>query len=597
MGMGASQTHKGNKIGTEAGASTSPTRSPRVIGALWKLLATRQKVILILVSIGNTGAAVSVVLPSVIIGDIVSKLTIDPAASIVGDIALLCSLLALFVILKVAVHISLHSVLPRIEADLREAQLERALKTPVETGGGDSQYAAELNSLMGKGAKAGGDSVKIAFNDLMPAVMQAVVAAITAFSSRWEIGLILLLSGIVSMSLTQFQLSNQGGVRLRINKAKSRLDGVMTELLRGKPVIRTLNAADAESHRVGRRALELSSVEVRHHKVMGLFDAAKTSSESIFSVVVLIVAAGFVASGANPGSVLTLYLLFTQFATPLQDIHRIRDELNESNLQLYEVFRILRQPLDQLFTRSASRDKVTGADVDFDGVSVTYGDGTRAVRNVSLRVPEGSFLGICGPAGCGKSTLIKALVGILPVSGGKITVGGVAISDMNADQLASTIAYVSQDPYTVSGTVRANLRLGQSADITDERLTGMLETVGLFDELKDGLETTVGEDGDGLSGGQKQRLVLARILLRPAEVIVLDEATSALDNLNEEHFMKALLSSGRTVISIAHRLSTLRKADEIVVMKDGHIDQEGTFSSLDERAGLFHELLHAGELT
>ncbi|MGO1591372.1 ABC transporter ATP-binding protein [Ancrocorticia sp.] len=548
-------------------------------------------------SIGNTGAAVSVVLPSVIIGDIVSKLTIDPAASIVGDIALLCSLLALFVILKVAVHISLHSVLPRIEADLREAQLERALKTPVETGGGDSQYAAELNSLMGKGAKAGGDSVKIAFNDLMPAVMQAVVAAITAFSSRWEIGLILLLSGIVSMSLTQFQLSNQGGVRLRINKAKSRLDGVMIELLRGKPVIRTLNAADAESHRVGRRALELSSVEVRHHKVMGLFDAAKTSSESIFSVVVLIVAAGFVASGANPGSVLTLYLLFTQFATPLQDIHRIRDELNESNLQLYEVFRILRQPLDQLFTRSASRDKVTGADVDFDGVSVTYGDGTRAVRNVSLRVPEGSFLGICGPAGCGKSTLIKALVGILPVSGGKITVGGVAISDMNADQLASTIAYVSQDPYTVSGTVRANLRLGQSADITDERLTGMLETVGLFDELKDGLETTVGEDGDGLSGGQKQRLVLARILLRPAEVIVLDEATSALDNLNEEHFMKALLSSGRTVISIAHRLSTLRKADEIVVMKDGHIDQEGTFSSLDERAGLFHELLHAGELT
>lgn len=569
--------------------------SPHSVRALWRLLTSRQKLVLILVSVGNTVAAVSVVLPSVIIGRIVTKLTTDSSASIAPSIWLLCGLLSLFVVLKVVIHISLHRVLPRVEANLREAQLENALKTPVQTGG-ESQYAAELNSLMGRGAKAGADSVKIVFADLMPAVMQAIVAAVTAFVGQWQVGIILLVSGLVSTWITQLQLRSQGGVRVSINKSKARLDGVMTELLRGKAVIRTLNAADAESRRVGQRALALSSVEVRHHKTMGMFDAAKTLTESIFAVLVLLVAASFVAAGADPGTVLTLYLLFMQFATPLRDIHRIRDELNESNLQLFEVFRILNQPLDGIFTRSATKNETWSGEVDFNDVSVTYGDGTRAVQGVSLHVPDGDFLGICGPAGCGKSSLIKALVVILPTDEGEISVGGTDISAMGITQLTGTIAYVSQDPYTLSGTVRDNLLLGQSAELSDVRLLEVLETVGLSNELKNGLETIVGEDGQGLSGGQKQRLVLARVLLRPAKVIVLDEATSALDNLNEEQFMRALQASKRTIISIAHRLSTLRRADQILVMRAGRVEQEGTFTKLDEEDGLFHELLHAGEL-
>ncbi|MCL2463506.1 MAG: ABC transporter ATP-binding protein/permease [Micrococcales bacterium] len=356
---------------------------------------------------------------------------------------------------------------------------------------------------MGKGAKAGSDTVKIVFSDLMPAVMQAVVAAVTAFTSQWQVGLVLLASGAVSTGVTQLQLHSQGGVRVAINKAKSRLDGVMTELLRGKAVIRTLKAADAESHRVGRSALELSAVEVRHHKAMGLFDAAKTFSESVFSVVVLLIAAGFVAAGANAGLVLTLYLLFMQFANPLRDIHRIRDELNESTLQLAEVFRILTEPLDALFTRPGTHLAGQPRDVEISHVRVAYADGTLAVDDVSVSVPDGHYLGICGPAGCGKSTLVKALVGILPLSGGRIRLGGIDATTLSIDQLTDTVAYVSQEPYTVSGTVRDNVLLGQETPLPDAALASALTQVGLFDELKSGLETVVGEDGQGLSGGQK----------------------------------------------------------------------------------------------
>lgn len=572
--------------------------APNVIVSLWRRLATAQKVILILASIGNTVAAISVVLPSVLIGQIVTRLTDDRTAPISAMIWQLASLLTLFVIVKVAIHISLHRVLPRVEATLREAQLERTLKTPVMPDSStESQYTAELNSLMGRGAKAGSDTVKIVFADLMPAVMQAIVAAVTAFTSQWQVGIVLLASGVLSSVITQLQLRSQGGVRIGINRAKARLDGVMTELLRGKAVIRTLNAADAEAERVGTRALELSQIEVRHHKVMGLFDAAKTATESVFSVVVLFIAAGFVAAGANAGVVLTLYLLFMQFATPLRDIHRIRDELNEVTLQLTEVFRILRQPLDALFTRPATMQTLADATVSVSSVSVTYADGYRAVRSVSVDAPDGSYLGICGPAGCGKSTLIKAIVGILPTSTGRISIGGVDISTMSIDQLTGSIAYVSQEPYVVSGTIRDNLALGQTVPPSGRAMTAALNLVGLLDELagSGGLDAVVGEDGQGLSGGQRQRLVLARILLRPAQIIVLDEATSALDNLNEEKFTRALEASGRTVIAIAHRLSTLRKADRIIVMSEGRIVESGTYASLDASHGLFHELLHAGE--
>ncbi len=570
--------------------------SPRVIEPLWRQLSTGQKVVLILVSIGNTLAAVSVVLPSVLIGQIVSVLTYDPTASIVEYILLLSCLLALFVLLKVAIHISLHSILPRVEATLREVQIEHTLKTPVLNSASDGHYMAELNSLMGRGAKAGADSVKIVFADLMPAVMQALVAAVTAFTMQWQVGLLLLASGGISTAVTCWQLHNQGGVRVSINRAKARLDGVMTELLRGKAVIRTLSAAGTESRRIGNRALELSSVEVRHHKMMGLFDAAKTFLESAFSVLVLLFAIGFVVAGAASGMVLSLYLLFMQFAAPLRDIHRIRDEYNESSLQLAEVFRILAEPIDAAFTRPFSTDPLLGDGVTVTNVSVIYPDGKQAVKDVSANIPNGSFLGICGPSQCGKSSLIKTLVGIIPPSQGQISIDGVSLASMSNEQLAHTVSYVSQEPYIVSGSIRDNLLLGQSAKLSDQYLNDALARVGLLDEIA-GLNALVGEDGQGLSGGQRQRLVLARILLRPAKIIVLDEATSALDNLNEVLFMEALENSGKTVIAIAHRLSTLRKADQIIVMNNGRICETGNYATLSAAKGLFHDLLHAGEAT
>jgi len=570
---------------------------PRVIRNLWKLLTKRQKVVLVSVSVMNTAAAVSVVLPSVIIGQMVSSLTVNASAPIWGRIGLLAGLLMLFVALRVYIHIALHWVLPRVEAALRSVQINHGLKTPISTNVDENQSTGELSSLMSKGAKAGADTVKVVFNDLMPAVLQAAVAVIAAFLNQWLIGLLLLASGIASTLITQLQLRSQGGIRVAIERAKSALDGVTIELLGGKSVIRTLNAAESEARRVADRAMELSAVEVRHHKMMGLFDAAKTFSENIFTIVVLIVAAGFVAGGANPGLVLTLYLLFMQFVTPLRDIHRIRDELNESGTQLGIVFEDLNTPVDPIFTRPDATPSPHGVEVMVDHVSAGYDSQKSVVKDVSLAISAGAFVGICGPRGCGKSTLIKAVVGIHSPSRGHIMIEGLDTTAMSIHQYAETVAYISQDSYVPSGTIRDNLLLGQPHALPDEQLIAALGQVGLLNEItkKGGLDTRVGEDGQGLSGGQKQCLVLARILLRPAKLIVLDEATSALDNITEELIMHTLEATGKTIIAIAHRLSTLRNADQIIVMKEGRICERGTYISLDHQEGFFHSLLHAGE--
>lgn len=564
------------------------------LARLWGILSRRERIVLLLVSIGNTAAAVSVVLPSLVIGQIVAKLGEHPGAPIEKEVAALAGLLLAFVGLRLSTHVNLHRVLPRVEAELREAQIRQVLRTPMTTGNSESRHAAELNSLMGRGAKAGADAVKIVFADLMPATTQMIVAALAAVAANWLVGVVLLASGLTSAAVTHYQLRSQGGVRVAINRAKANLDGVMTELLRGKAVIRTLHAAEAESARVGRRAVDLSKVETRHHAVMGAFDALKNATEGVFAVIVLVVAAGFVSAGANPGVVLTLYLLFMQFAGPLRDIHRIRDELSEASTQLGEVLTILDAPLDPAFTRPPSPVPTDSPQVSFEDVCIQYSPERAAVMNITLDVPAGAYVGICGPAGSGKSTLVKALVGIIPVVSGEIRIAGSSISDLANEQLASLVGYVSQEPYLVAGTVRDNLLLGQTRHVSDARLRGALAQVQLLDEFE-GLDRVVREDGEGLSGGQRQRLVLARVLLRPSKVIVLDEATSALDTLNERQCIRELMATGRTIIAIAHRLSTLQAANHIIVMKDGRISEQGTFHSLDAHGELFHDLLAASD--
>jgi ABC-type multidrug transport system fused ATPase/permease subunit len=234
--------------------------------------------------------------------------------------------------------------------------------------------------------------------------------------------------------------------------------------------------------------------------------------------------------------------------------------------------------------------------VQFKNVSFSYNGEEKMLKNISLAIKNGVSIGIAGASGCGKSTFIHLLVRLLHDYAGSIELFGENLNDVSREEIAKRIAYVPQSPYVFSGTVKDNLLYGISRAVSDKELKEAAQKAQLYDELKDslgGFSGKVAENGNNLSGGQRQRIALTRVFLSEADLIIFDEATSALDNTNEAVILERIEKEfkGKTMIMIAHRLTTLKNCDRIVVFDEGKIAQEGTYSVLAKTKGLFKNFL------
>lgn len=238
-------------------------------------------------------------------------------------------------------------------------------------------------------------------------------------------------------------------------------------------------------------------------------------------------------------------------------------------------------------------------DVKFENVTFSYksDNGNNVIENFTLTVPNGKTVALVGPSGGGKTTLCHLLPRFYKAQSGKITIDGVDINDVSAKDLRSLVGIVAQDVFLFCGTIKENIAYGKP-DATMDEIVEAAKRADIHEyvcSLADGYDTYVGERGVKLSGGQKQRVSVARAFLKNPPILILDEATSALDNVTEAHLQSALneLSKNRTTIVVAHRLSTVRKADLIVVMdKDGIVEQ-GTHEELMAKHGEYYRLSEA----
>jgi len=243
------------------------------------------------------------------------------------------------------------------------------------------------------------------------------------------------------------------------------------------------------------------------------------------------------------------------------------------------------------------------AAVSIEKLGVTYGDAT-ILKEFSLDLHPGEVLGVAGPTGAGKTTVMKTVLGLIPDYDGKVHLLGKEVLETDKKLLANEVAYAQQEPYIRTGTLRENLTIAATSisetKIDDDALYRALDLACLNNpELwPEGLDTKIHESGRNLSGGEKQRLSLARIFLKNPSIIVLDEATSALDNHTEAQVMENFrdFSQDKTVFMIAHRLSTLKWADRVIVMEGGKIVQSSTFQQLKEEEGLFKSLISVSEI-
>ena len=238
---------------------------------------------------------------------------------------------------------------------------------------------------------------------------------------------------------------------------------------------------------------------------------------------------------------------------------------------------------------------MAGYDVEFDHVSFGYGDGREVIRDVSLRIPEGSSCAIVGPSGSGKTTLVNLIARFWDVDAGRISIGGADVRAGTAESLLARISMVFQDVYLFNDTIESNIRFGVP-EATHEQVVAAAEAArchGFISALPQGYDTVLEEGGASLSGGERQRISIARAILKDAPIVILDEATSSVDPENEHDLIAALsrLTAGKTVISIAHRLNTVATADQILVLDAGRIVQRGRHGQLMEEEGLYRSFI------
>lgn len=374
------------------------------------------------------------------------------------------------------------------------------------------------------------------------------------------------------------------------------LNATVEDSLLGIHVVKSFAGEEKEEKRFEKGNLSYFDIKARMYRLMGAFHGVSRLFDGIMYILTVIVGSVFILKGKINAADLIAYLMYvtTLFAS-VRSILQFAEQFYRGITGIERFIEITDTEPDIKDTPGAKELRCSGGEIDFENVTFTYGEGGRDVLSAfSLKIKKGEQLAVVGPSGAGKTTLCALIPRFYEPASGKILIDGTDIKDVTLRSLRSNIGVVEQDVYLFSGSVRENIAYGRDG-ATDEEIRKAASLAGALDfieELPNGFDTYVGERGVKLSGGQKQRIAIARVFLKDPPILILDEATSALDNESERLVRDSLsrLAEGRTTVTIAHRLTTVKNCDRIIVLTENGIEEEGTHAELMSRGGIYAEM-------
>ena len=374
-------------------------------------------------------------------------------------------------------------------------------------------------------------------------------------------------------------------------QAVADINGAIQSSISGIRVTKAFTNSEKEIEKFETGNEEFKEASRDAYKAMGQFHSVTTFITDIFNVIVLIAGGLFLYRGKIDFADYSAFIVSVNlFLSPVNTLIRFMEQFQNGAAGFERFVEIMDMPEEQDTPGAENFDRLEG-NIEFSDVSYGYGEQDDVLKHVNMKIEKGETFALVGPSGGGKTTICHLIPHFYDVQSGKIFIDGHEIHSITMDTLRKNVGIVQQDVYLFNASIKDNILYGR-LDATDEEVYEAAKKANIHDyimSMEEGYDTVIGERGVRLSGGQKQRLCIARVFLKNPPILILDEATSALDNATEMMIQKSLddLRIGRTTLVVAHRLSTIKNADEIAVVSDGKIIEQGTHSQLFELGGVY----------
>jgi ABC-type multidrug transport system fused ATPase/permease subunit len=417
------------------------------------------------------------------------------------------------------------------------------------------------------------------------------------FWLRWDFALVAAgVSPFLLLFVSRFKTTVKKATQ-EVRRNQEEIVAVEIQGLQTQRVVKAFGTEDLEEQRL--RGASLSTVEsaLKARKVKSLVVPLTGLAVSACTALILWRGAALILSGAMTAGVLIVFLSYlAKFFKPVRDLAKMTNSVAQANVAAERIQAIMKTD-SAIVERPNAREARVRGEIVFDQVEFGYNPGVPVLRGVSFSVQPGQFVGIVGPTGSGKSTVISLLARFYDPTKGGVSIDGIDLRDYKLQSLRQSMAMVLQDTVLFRATMRENIAYGCTNASFGEvvRAAKIANAHDFIEEMPEGYDTLVGERGSTLSGGQRQRIGIARAIVRNSPILILDEPTASLDAETEASVMEALerAMKDRTVIMISHRLSTLRDAANIVVMKGGMVAEQGGHDRLLAHGGVYAEIFNA----